>query len=367
MSDQRNIRVLIAEDDYMVGEMIKGLLEEAGYTLAGHAASGLAAVEMAQSLQPDVILMDIKMPDLSGVEATQCIHESCPTPVVMLTAYETPELVEQASTAGAGAYLVKPSNAREVERAITIAMARFRDMMELHQLNAELQARNEELGAFAHTVAHDIKNPLALIMGFAETLKENCTTMPEEELQNYLQIIARSAHKVSDITDALLLLAEARMTDVLTEPLDMTRIVAEAQQRLAYEIEKHQAEVILPETWPLALGYAPWVEGVWVNYISNGIKYGGQPPRVELGATVQADGNVRFWVRDNGAGIPPEKQTRLFTPFTQLDESRAEGQGLGLSIARRIVEKLGGQVGVESKVGQGSTFSFTLPAKQRPQ
>ena len=100
---------------------------------------------------------------------------------------------------------------------------------------------------------------------------------------------------------------------------------------------------------------------MWVNYLSNGIKYGGRPPRVELGATVQPDGMVRFWVRDNGPGILLEEQARLFTLFTRLDQVQVKGHGLGLSIARRIVEKLGGQVGTESEIGQGSVFSFTLP------
>jgi signal transduction histidine kinase len=104
------------------------------------------------------------------------------------------------------------------------------------------------------------------------------------------------------------------------------------------------------------------LEEVWVNYLSNGLKYGGQPPRLELGAAVQADGLVRFWVRDNGPGLSPEAQTRLFTEFTRLDRTRAQGHGLGLSIVRRIMEKLSGQFGVESSPGQGSLFYFSLPS-----
>jgi signal transduction histidine kinase len=130
---------------------------------------------------------------------------------------------------------------------------------------------------------------------------------------------------------------------------------------LAYEIERLQAEIILPVAWPMALGYGPWVEEVWVNYLGNALKYGGRPPRVELGARVQPGSMVRFWVRDNGPALTPEEQARLFTPFMRLDQVSAKGYGLGLSIARRIVEKLGGQVGVESEVGKGSVFSFTLP------
>jgi AmiR/NasT family two-component response regulator len=136
---QEDTHVLIVEDDPMVGEMIQGLLEDIGYTVAGKAIDGLQAIEMTQSLQPDVVLMDIKMPNMDGIEATRHIYESCPTPVVVLTAHETPELVEGASAAGVGAYLVKPSNTREMERAIAIAIARFDDLMELRRLNTKLQ------------------------------------------------------------------------------------------------------------------------------------------------------------------------------------------------------------------------------------
>jgi two-component system, sensor histidine kinase and response regulator len=102
---------------------------------------------------------------------------------------------------------------------------------------------------------------------------------------------------------------------------------------------------------------------VWINYLSNGCKYGGQPPELELGADVLLDGQVRFWVQDNGRGLAAEEQARLFVPFTRLEQARAKGYGLGLSVVRRIIEKLGGQVGVESAgiPGQGSKFYFILP------
>ena len=112
------------------------------------------------------------------------------------------------------------------------------------------------------------------------------------------------------------------------------------------------------------MGYAPWVEEVWVNYLSNGLKYGGSPPCLELGFTPQKDGMVQFWIKDNGQGLSPEKQTSLFTEFIRLNEIRVEGYGLGLSIVYRIVTRLGGHVGVESTPGAGSLFYFTLPASK---
>jgi len=244
--------------------------------------------------------------------------------------------------------------------AIAIENAQLVQM--LRQRTIELEARNEELAAFAHTVAHDLKNPLARIVGFSETLVEQCPTMSTEELGAYLYKIARTGRKMSRIIDALLLLAGVRDMQVEMQPLDMTGIIEEARQHLAPEIETRQATLLLPDEWPLALGYAPWVEEIWVNYISNAVKYGGAPPHIELGSERQQDGMVRFWVKDNGPGISPAAQQRLFTPFTRLDQVRGEGHGLGLSIVRRIVERMGGKVGVESRRDQGSLFTFTLPA-----
>ncbi len=139
MMENRKIRVLIAEDEALVAEMIAGLSEDIGYTVAGKASDGARTVEMTRELKPDVVLMDIKMPDMDGVEAARRIFETCPTPVVVVTAYETRSLVKQASEAGVGAYLTKPPSARELERAVTIALARFEDMLELRRKNAELE------------------------------------------------------------------------------------------------------------------------------------------------------------------------------------------------------------------------------------
>jgi PAS domain S-box-containing protein len=256
------------------------------------------------------------------------------------------------------------------ERELMLALVR--DVTErkraekaLRRYAAELEARNEELDAFAHTTAHDLKGPLGPVVGFAYVLAEDYAALPQEDVRRYLRTIAQNGRKMSNIIDELLLLASLRkMREVALGPLDMASIVAEVQERLCYMIEQHQAEVIWPESWPVALGYAPWVEEVWVNYLSNAIKYGGRPPRVELGATAQAEGAVRFWVRDNGRGLTSEQQARLFTPFERLDRLRAKGHGLGLSIVQRIVGRLGGKVGVESQVGRGSLFFFTLPARR---
>ena len=155
-----------------------------------------------------------------------------------------------------------------------------------------------------------------------------------------------------------------RDQEVTAVPIDMGSVLEEAHAHLDHLLNQYEAKLILPESWPVALGHGPWVEQVWVNYISNALKYGGRPPRVEVGAT-PAGGHIRFWVRDNGPGLSPGEREKLFQPFTQLHKGKRErGHGLGLSIVQQIMEKLGGQVDVSSEPGQGSTFSFTLPAAQ---
>jgi signal transduction histidine kinase len=231
----------------------------------------------------------------------------------------------------------------------------------LRQRAAELQTRSEELDAYDHTVAHNLKNPLTVIIASAEAITDIGDLTPFEQ-REFMEQIKATAFEMNSIIDNLLLLAELRKAEAPAEPVNMARVVAKIRKRLGYIIKTNQARLVLPKTWPEVSGYGPWIEEVWANYISNAIKYGGPKPCVELGAALQQDGMVRFWVRDQGPGIPPEAQLRLFVPFTQVGHVHQAGHGLGLSIVRSIVEKLGGLVGVESQVGQGSLFYFTLPA-----
>lgn len=358
MKQIKNIRALVAEDDFMVRAMIRGLLGEVGYTVVGEAVNGYEAVEMTQQHKPDIVLMDIDMPGMDGIEATRRISEACPTPVVILTAYDTPDLISRAGQAGAGAYLVKLPNAHELDRAITIAISRFEDLVELRRLNIELDT-------FARTVAHHLKTPLALVSQHVGLLVDEFSLA--EEPYQLISAIAHQTEKMSHIVDELLLLAGMRKSNIELAELNMGRIVSEVQRRLSGLILEYNAQIKLPSQWPSAMGHAPWVEEIWANYLSNAIKYGGKPPVVRLGATKRSDGVVRFWVRDNGLGLQLKEREDLFTPFTRLTHGDVPGYGLGLSIVKRIVGRLGGQVGIESDgvPGEGCLFYFTLPARSR--
>ena len=137
--DRLPLQVLIAEDDPLVAEVIQAELHAVGFSVVGRAADGRAAVELTCALRPDVVLMDVQMPEMGGIEAAHAIQERCPTPVVILTVHGEQVVAAQAAAAGVGAYLIKPAGPEELERAITIARARFADLCELRRVNAELQ------------------------------------------------------------------------------------------------------------------------------------------------------------------------------------------------------------------------------------
>lgn len=235
-----------------------------------------------------------------------------------------------------------------------------RSKAQLREQVTTLEVRNKELQEYAYMVAHDLKERLTVLILNADLIKD-VSDLTEEECRECLLQMKSTAYEMRSMIKSLLLFAEVNKAEAPCGVVQMAQVVANVQTRLSYRIREKQAQLDVPQHWPDALGYGPWIEEVWANLLSNALKYGGCPPRVELGASDSSDGMLRFWMRDNGPGIPPEARTRLFTPGTPLNRLSHSGQGLGLPIVCSIVEKLGGQVGIESEDGQGSLFYFTLP------
>lgn len=241
-----------------------------------------------------------------------------------------------------------------------LSLALVTDITQLKEAENDLIQRNDELDAFAHILAHELNGSLSVITGYSQALLEMDDAFLDDEKRDSLDRILKSGYKAADIIRELLHFADMRGKDVELKPLNMSKIVEESLNRLHDKIEKKGAIITLPDSYHDALGYGPWVEEVWVNYMSNALKYGGDPPILELGSSLTNDGFVKFWVRDNGTGLTAQQQAQLFTAHHRLDHPEIEGSGLGLSIVKRIIGKLGGQVGVESERGKGSLFSFTL-------
>jgi len=352
----RQADILIVEDKVENLRLLSQILSRAGYK-ARPVTNGPQALAAARSTPPDLVLLDIVMPGMDGYDVCYRLKADKTTadiPIIFISALGSAEDKVRAFAAGGVDYITKPFQAEEV-------LARVSTHLDLRSLQKSLEQEVAELDAFAHTVAHDLKNPLSSIIVSSDYLAGHTATLAPGEQVEFLRRINHLAYQAVNIVDELLLLAGVRKGQVERLPIDMEVAVRHSLHRLAAMIEEYGGQIELPASWPIALGHAPWIEEVWVNYLSNGLKYGGHPPCLELGATPQSGDVIRFWVRDNGQGLTPQEQASLFAEFRRITRVKVEGHGLGLSIVRRILEKLGGAVGVESEKGAGSTFWFELP------
>ena len=229
------------------------------------------------------------------------------------------------------------------------------ELADMRQRIAQLQRIRGDMDAFTYTIAHDLKRPLSLILGFSDLLIEEREIASREELLKSLQIIIQSGHKMNSTIDELLLQVHVRdETSPNVTPLDMGSIVSEALERLAYVIERRQAEVVVSDQWPGALGYAPWVEEVWFTYVSEALRLGVRPLRMYVGATEQTDGNVRFWVRADVHNFTPEQRARVSQIYGSFKPD----------LVQRIMKELGGQFGVAGEKDMHNELYFTLPGER---
>lgn len=225
----------------------------------------------------------------------------------------------------------------------------------------DLKEHNESLDAFAHTLAHDIRNSVAIITGFGNYINESITKIDSREIIDLINTIVKTGDKINHIIEGLLFFSTISKEDVPTEVVDSIPIIYSVIDRLTVSIKERGAKIIVPDQLPKAIGYQSWIEEIWFNYISNAIKYGGTPPVIEIAATVSPNGFVTYQVKDNGTGIKHEMLKSIFNVYQSRENKQALGYGLGLSIVKRIVEKLHGFVDVENRSEGGSVFSFSLP------
>ncbi|MDM8526662.1 hybrid sensor histidine kinase/response regulator [Anaerolineales bacterium HSG24] len=346
--------VLIVDDVPANLQILINRLNKFGFkTLV--AQDGEHALFEAKRVKPDIILLDVVMPNMSGFEISHQLKANpttCDIPIIFMTALNDIESKTKAFEVGGVDYVTKPFEYQEI-------IGRMKTHLTIRDLKREHELYNDKQNAFVSTVAQNLKIPLNSIVSYAELLRDEDNS--PEEAQQFTKAIIQAGRWMNNIIEELQLLTEIQNNNTKPEPLDMTQIVTRSLERVAHLTTTYPAKIILPDNWPEVLGHASWVEEIWVNYLSNALKHG-RHPRLELGATIQTDDKVCFWVQDNGPGLTPEKQAQLFAPFTHPDQIRAKETGLGLSIVQFIVQKLNEQAGVTSNVGRGSRFFFTLPA-----
>lgn len=247
--------------------------------------------------------------------------------------------------------------------------------LQLQQLNVTLETRvwertaqlenaNQELEAFAYSISHDLRTPLRVIQGYAQILLKALGNSLEADKLTYLQRIAANAEQLDILIEDLLTYSRLSQGEINVEPVPLSQVLTEVLAELEPEISKRQAQIEIEKVLPIVQANPLILLQVLTNLLSNAVKFvaEGVQPQVRVWAE-QREERIRLWIEDNGIGIAPDKQQQIFRPFTRL-HGREEypGTGIGLAIVSKGIERIRGQVGVESQLGQGSRFWIELPA-----
>ncbi|MFO7588475.1 MAG: hybrid sensor histidine kinase/response regulator [Gemmatimonadota bacterium] len=362
-------RIIVIDDDFAIRLACEKILARAGYRVETHedGERGLAAVS---ERRPDLCVVDLKMPGLSGLEVVSRIHAIDPLIiVVVITGYATVETAVDAMKEGAYDFLPKPFTPDELR--IIIERGLERRQLQLGARAAELE-REMLKRKFLSFVSHQLRTPLVAIHQYLEVMKRlgDAPGAAEKRADWIDRCLARTS-ELQDLIDDWLTLSRLEGGRSLAReirPIDV-RPVVETVVR-SYEEMARQEDVRLvlelPEHGPVALGDRNCVSVLVDNLVTNAIKYNRPGGSVVVGAR-ERDGEVVLTVRDTGVGIAAENRERLFDEYYRVREEGAgapRGTGLGLPICRRIVDELGGAIDVESELGVGSTFRVRLPAAE---
>ena len=345
-------------------QVVGTMLRNEGYHVMP-ATSGTQALERVKAQPPDLILLDLMMPDMDGLEVCRRLKADPLThaiPVIFLTASNEMEHLVRGFVEGAVDYVTKPFNAPEL-------LARVRTHLELQHARQRLREMNDEKNEFMGIVAHDLRSPLGTIQGFAEVLLED-SQMPRVESEDFARRILDTARRMAEMVRNLLDAnrierGEMKVNLAPCDLAELLRSVVHAYQPRA--AAKQQTIHLDDSAGPLTVSAdRNAMVQVLENLVSNAIKY--SPPGRNIFAQLRlVDGAARCEVQDEGPGLSAADQQKLFGKFARLSAKPTGGEhatGLGLSIVKKMVEAMNGRVWCESEPGRGATFVVQFPAGQ---
>jgi two-component system sensor histidine kinase/response regulator len=377
-------RLLVVDDEAAQVEALCRTLEDEGYSVKGFTATreALAALRAGSF---DIVLTDLTMPGMDGIAFLHAAREIDPGLAgIVMTGHGTIASAVEAMKAGALDYILKPFDLRVILRVLarTQAMLRLRRenaallerlsarTVELEAANRELSVANRELEAFSGSVSHDLRAPLRTIDGLLRVVQEDFSAAAPAQAREHIEAICAQASRMSELIEDLLRLSRLGREPLRKQPVDMSGLVSEVVGELRAAEPARDLDIRIGEL-PAVQADPSLLRQVWMNLIANALKFTRRRER----ALIEIDGAARgpdragsgpghklYSIRDNGAGFDPRRAERLFGIFQRLHAAKDfEGTGVGLSIARRIIERHGGNIWAEGEPDRGAAFHFTLP------
>lgn len=372
---RHRLRVLVVDDNRDYREILLAILDTDELLVVGEAASGQDSIDLVAELQPDIVLMDVRMPGMNGVETTRRLKELHPgVEVVALTADAETTAVRDMLAAGASGYVLKDADGRNIVEAVRTAahnggvlspgvaptvidelneaLGRERQRAEeLQEAHDQLVERISQRHDLVSRLGHELRTPVSVIFGVARTLASG--GLDEAEKEDLLErLVSRSAALVR-----LVERFEAAVDDELVEPLGLFQLaseVAEGRPRVSVEGDPDIPRVPLN---PIL------AHRILEELVDNGLRFSPEGSPVEVWIDAQGP-NVRVKVMDRGHGVPLEDRDRIFEPLEQgeaVDSRTHQGAGMGLSLARAAARAMDGDVDLETSGPGGSTFVWTIP------
>jgi signal transduction histidine kinase len=410
--------ILVVDDTLSSLQQLQSILQSNGFTVIV-TQDGISALSKAEYAEPDLILLDILMPGLDGLEVCRKLKNNKKTqdiPIIFMTALtDTDNKVKGFNTGGID-YITKPieeeelivrikthltlrkirqqlqEQNKELKKEISIrqgtesklkqsqqilekvnceletrVLERTTELVQakqkLEKINTELIQSNQELEQFAYIVSHDLQAPLRSLNMFADLLAQEYHNKLSDEADQYIKYIIDGATRMQALIQDLLLYCRAGKNEQTWISIDLKEIVQQVIQDLHETIEKNNA-IITIKNLPIVQVNPTEINQLFQNLISNGLKFCSQAQPEIVINTKLVEQQWLISVQDNGIGIESQYFKEIFQVFQRLHtQEQYPGTGIGLAICQKIVQRYGGKIWVESELGKGSTFYFTLPLK----
>lgn len=363
-------RVLIIDDEQVLLEGCKQILEEKGYVTAT-AENGDLGLQLIREWNPDLVLVDLKMPGKSGMEVLQEIESTHPNLVkIVITGFSTVSLAVEAMKKGADDFIPKPFTDDELSMTVEKGLKKRRLILEREALMREQELIRRNMISL---VSHEMRAPLAATIQYLEVILGGMAGDISQESKEMIERCVVRLREMLELFGRWLKLAtydpqksaerftEVPLTDMAAKVLEMRK--PEAQER------KIHLSLEAPQELPPVMGSRGALEEVLDNLIANAIKYNKQGGWVKV-RLLEQNQEILVEVADNGIGIPHEHLPRVFDEFYRVDGRRnapIKGAGLGLAIVKKLVETHGGGIVAESRLGEGTLFRISLPKSQKTQ
>ncbi len=357
--------ILVVDDTPANLHLLSGMLKDRGCKVRP-VSTGQEALQAAQRIPPDLILLDINMPEMNGYEVCRRLKADPKLreiPVLFISALsETADKVK-AFAAGGVDYVIKPFQFAEVDARVQTHLELRRQKRALQESYERLKELERLRDSLTHMIVHDMRSPLSAILGSLELLKAVMPAQPPE-LARMLQTARASAAALTEMVTQLLDISrlEAGQMPLRKTECDLAKTIQEVINSLAPSAAGRRLRLSTPDPGT-ALCDADILRRIIGNLLNNAVKF--SPKEGEITVSIaREEAAVRVAVKDNGYGVPPEYHQKIFEKFCQAESKEKKlGTGLGLTFCKLAVEAHGGRIGLDSQVGQGSTFWFTLPVR----